>query len=337
MKRKIVWWAGITVVCVAMSLAFSTVGQAAGPDPKKVSAVLKAGGGAVGGIGYMVMTGMSKVVKGAYPKIDITVVPGGWVGNLFRTNTGELDIASTTTAMCALAEAKRAPFDKPLPKVKALYSTQDKLYYFAIVRKELPVNSLGELFQKKPSVRLCIIQKGTTTELMWRNVFESQGVKWEDISKWGGKMNFVAWGDGVNLVKDGHADGILAVGVKQIGWAMDLTNAREMKILKWEPKFLDLMNQKFGFGRGEIPGKTYPGIDEDTLCPTDSGEVIVNAGLSDDVVEAVLTALADNAQAYSTHHKALANFTTAGMAKTLKLPLHPAALKFYKGRNIQTP
>lgn len=338
MRVKTRWYVLMAVVLLASVLVFSSIGLAAGPDPKKVSAVLKAGGGAVGGIGYMVMTGMAKVVKSVYPRIDITVVPGGWVGNLFRTNRGELDIASTTTAMCALAEAHKPPFDKPLPKIRALYSTQDKLYYFLIIRKEVPVNSLGELFEKKLPVRLCVIQKGTTTELMWRNVFESQGVTWDDISsKWGGKMNFVAWGDAVNLVKDGHADGILSVGVKKIGWAMDLTNARAMKILRWDERFLKLMSERFGFGRGTIPANTYPGIDYDVLCPTDSGEVIVNADVPDMVVEAILTALADHAGEYSKHHAALANFTTEGMAKTLKLPLHPAALRFYKSRGIPTP
>jgi len=337
MKNTRKKWFVVSVCVVISAIMLYSGTQASGPDPKKVSAILKAGGGAVGGIGYMVMTGMSKVVRDVYPRIDITVVPGGWVGNLFRVNTGEMDIGSTTTAMCALAAAKRAPFDKPLPRIKALYSTQDKLYYFAIVRKDVPVNSLRELFDKKPAIRLCTIQKGTTTELMWRNVFESQGVKWSDVNKWGGKINFVAWGDGVNLVKDGHADGILAVGVKKIGWAMDLVNAREMKILKWDDDLLGMLNKKFGFGQGAIPANTYPGITEAAVCPTDSGAVIVNSTVPDTVVEAILTALADKDSEYQQHHKALVNFKAEGMAKTLKIPLHPAAEKFYKSRNIAIP
>jgi TRAP transporter TAXI family solute receptor len=336
-KKRNQIWLFVFVLFIVASLALPPSGQAAGPDPKKTAAVLKAGGGAVGGVGYMVMAGMSKVVKGAYPKIDITVVPGGWVGNLMRVNSGEMDIGSTTTAMCSLAAAKKAPFDKDLPNIRALYSTQDKLYYFAIVKKDTPANSLRELFQKKPAIRLCTIQKGTTTELMWRNVFESQGVTWDDIPGWGGKINFVTWGDAVSLVKDGHADGILAVGVQKIGWAMDLVNAREMKILKWDDQLLDMLNKKFGFGRDDIPANTYPGITDSIMCPTDSGAAIVNSKVPDNIVEAVLTALADNAKAYQTHHKALVKFTAKGMAKTLMLPLHPAALKFYKSRNIPTP
>lgn len=323
-------------ICFTVTLVFSSTALAAGPS-KNISAVLKAGGGAVGGIGYMVMTGMSKVVKDQYKRMDITIVPGGWVGNLPRTNKGELDIGSTTVAMCSLAAAKKAPFESPLPNIRAFYSTQDKLYYFAIVKKEAPVDTVGELFEKKPAIKLCTINKGTTTELMWRNIFESQGYTWEDLDKWGGKMNFVAWGDAVNLVKDGHADGILAVGVKKIGWAMDLTNSRAMKILKWDDTFFDILNKKFGFDKGAIPGKTYPGIDEDAVCPADSGEIIINARVPDDVVTAILTALADNAEQYSKHHSALTNFTVAGMAKGLKLPLHPAAIEFYKSRGIELP
>jgi uncharacterized protein len=329
----------VLIACVSLFVVFSFVmpGQAADPDPKKLSAVLKSGGGAVGGVGYMVMTGMSKVVRDAYPRMEISVVPGGWVGNLPRVNSGELDIGSTTVAMCALAEAKRAPFDKPLPKVKAFYGTQDKLYYFAIVSKDTPVDSIGELFEKKPPIKLCTIQKGTTTELMWRNVFASQGVTWDDVAGWGGKMNFVAWGDGVNLVKDGHADGILAVGVRQIGWAMDLTHARDMKILKWEDEFLDDLKKEFGFGRDPIPANTYKGIAEDRVCPTDAGQIVVNADLSDEIVQAILAALADNADDYASHHKALVNFKAEGMARDMKLPLHPAAEAFYKSRNIELP
>jgi len=336
MKKRIVFLSSFFVLFFAITLVFSSATLAAGPS-KNTSAVLKAGGGAVGGVGFMVMAGMSKIVKDDYKRMEFTVVPGGWVGNLPRTNTGEMDLASTTVAMCALASAQKAPFPDPLPNIRALYSTQDLLQYFAIVTKEVPVDSLRDLFDKKPAIKLCTINKGTTTEMMWRNVFESQGASWEAVEKWGGKMNFVAWGDAVNLVKDGHADGILAVGAASIGWALDLTNSRAMKILKWDDEMLGMLNKQFGFGKGIIPGKTYPGIDNDIVCPADAGEIIVNAKVSDDVVTAILTALADNADKYAKYHKGLADFTAKGMAKSLQLPLHPAALKFYKSRGIETP
>lgn len=324
----------ILLLCLILVPLQTISGVAAEPDPQKVSAVLTAGGGAVGGIGFMTMTGLSKVVRDSYPKIDISVIPGGWVGNLFRVDSGDMDIGSTTTAMCALAAQKMAPFDKDLPNLRSLYSTQDKLFYFALVTADTPVNTLREVFEKKAPLKLCTIQKGTTTELMWRAVFESQDVTWEKLESWGGKMNFVAWSDAVSLVKDGHADGILAVGTGQMGWVMELVNARKMKILAWDEPLLALLHQRFGFGRDTIPANNYQGISEAHVCPTDMGSVVVNANMPEEVVEAILSAVAEREGEYRTHHKALESFSAQGMADSLRLPVHPAALRFYESKNI---
>jgi uncharacterized protein len=310
---------------------------AGGPDPQKVTAILKAGGGTVGGVGFVMMTGMSKVVKDAFPRIDITVVPGGWVGNIPRTDKGELDLAHTTIAAASMAKMMKPPFDKAPQNVNSLYATQEQLFYAAFVRKDFPADTLEDMFKKKTPAKLCTLALGNLTELMWRQFFLHYNTTWEDVGeKWGGKMNFVAWADAVNLVKDGHADGILAVGTQKIGWAMDLTTSRPIKILKFTKNDLDYMNKTFGFGRATIPANTYSGIPEDVVCPTDSGMTIINSrAVPDEVVQAILTALWEGAGKYSKHHAALTNFKAAGMCKGMPLPLHPAAEKFYKEKGCR--
>ncbi len=318
--------AGVFLLVFVVGLAW-----AADPDPKKISAVLKAGGGTVGGVGFVMMTGMSKVVKDAYPRIDISVVPGGWVGNIPRLDKGELDIAHTTIAAASLAKLTKPPFDKPPKNVKALYATQERLFYAAFVRKDFPVDTLEDIFKKKIPARLCTLALGNLTELMWRQFFLYHNTSWDDVSsKLGGKMNFVAWGDAVNLVKDGHADGILAVGTEKIGWAMELTSSRPMKILKFSEADLDYMSKTFGFGRGVIKANTYTGITEDIICPTDSGMTIINSRIEDSLVKAILAALWNGADKYAKYHAALTNFKRGGMCKGMPLPLHKAAENFYK-------
>lgn len=319
----------LITLCIALSFVATSV--AAGPDPKKVSAVLKVGGGTVGGVGYVVMIGMSKIVKDAYPRIDMTVVPGGYIGNITRTESKELDIASTCVSASKLAIALKPPFEKQLNNVRSLYCTQDLLYYAAFVRKDFPVDTVEEMFQKKIPARLCTLAIGNIGELMWREFFSQYKTTWDDVAKkWGGKMNFVAWADAVNLVKDGHADGILSVGTVKIGWALELSSARPMKILKFNNAELDYMTKTLGFGRGVIPANTYAGITEDVLCPTDPGTVIVHNDVPDDVVEAILTSLWEGASKYAEHHALLAGFKAGGMCTNLPFPLHRAAEKFYK-------
>lgn len=316
-----------------LGLTFFLIGNslAKDPDPKKVSAVLKSGGGTVGGVGFVMMTGMSKVVKDAYPRLDISVVPGGWVGNIPRMDKGELDIAHTTIAAASMAKLVTPPFQNPTKNVNSIFATQEKLFYAAFVRKDFPVDTLEDIFKKKVPAKLCTLALGNLTELMWRQFFLYHKTSWEDVSaKLGGKMNFVTWGDAVNLIKDGHADGILAVGTEKIGWAMELTTSRPMKILKFTATDLDYMNKTFGFGRATIPANTYSGITEDVVCPTDSGMTIINSRIENQVAEAILAGLWNGADKYSKYHSALAGFKAAGMCKGMPLPLHKAAEKFYK-------
>jgi TRAP transporter TAXI family solute receptor len=320
---KVKLWQVILVI--ALLITFS--GSAGAAD---VRAVLKAGGGAPGGAGFAMLTGMSKVVGKSYPKISITVVPGGWVGNVTRVNVGELQIASTANTLCQLAENKVDPMNKDFSNVRALFSVQDDMYYFMYARKDFPVDSVGELIKQKIPVRVCTLSPGSITELTFRTALGSQGITWDIIKSWGGKVNFVKWPDAVSLVKDGHADLICAAALGKAGWAMELATVRDMKVLKWEKSLLNAINRKLGTSTKRMPGGLYKGIDYAVDCPSSSGEIIANAGVSDEVAYALVKGMADNARAYQDHHAAFRNFKPEGMTKNIFLPLHPGALKYYK-------
>jgi len=318
---------GILALLVMM-VSFSVPPAAtAGSD---VSAVLRAGGGAVGGAGFVMLTGVSKIVGDAHPKISITVVPGGWVGNITRVDKGELDLASTANTLCGLAEQGLAPLDKPFPNVRALFSVQDTMYYFMFARKDFPADSVEELIAKKLPVRVCTLSPGSVTEMQFRNALASKNVTWDDIKKWGGKVNFVKWGDGVSLIKDGHADLICAAALGKAGWAMELATVRDMKVLKWSPELLDAINQKTGTRTATMPAGLYKGIDYTVDCPASSGEIIMNSKVSDKVAYSIVKAMAEGATEYRNHHAAFKSFAAEGMPTGLFLPLHPGAAKYYK-------
>ncbi|MBN1106847.1 MAG: TAXI family TRAP transporter solute-binding subunit [Deltaproteobacteria bacterium] len=305
------------------------------PDPK-TSAVLKALGASPGGVGFVLLTAMAKVVKDTYPRVEITVVPGGFVGNIPRVDKGEGDLGSTTVDLCAMAEKKKEPFhDLQIKNAMALLNVQNPFNYFVIVRKDLPVDTVGDLFTKKLPIRLCTLNKGTATELVYRNIFAAKGMTWGDISeKWKGRLSFVSWADAVNLIKDGHADGILAVGADKIGWAMDLAHARQIKVLKWDKDILDMVREKFGLGIGALPANAFPGVDKDVVVPFSPCEVVVNRRVPGKVVHAILTAMQEREKEFAATHSGLANFKAVNMAKNLGLPLHPAASEYYKARNL---
>lgn len=316
-------------------LLVPAVVQAQKIDPTKVSALLKAGAGTIGGTGHVQMTALSKITEDVYPKVKMSIVPGGWVGNIFRVNTGELDIGSTTLVVSKMAHDLRGPYQQPLPNVRGLVCVQDDNYYFAVVRKDFPADSVEEIVKKKIKARLCTLSKGNATEWVWRMTFAEMGVKWEDIDSWGGKMNFVSWPDAASLVKDGHADGILAVGIEGIGWCTELSTTRDVKFLKWDADLYQKMVKKWGFLEGKkMRAGAFRGLDQDLLCPGDSGVFVVRAALPNEVVYTLLKGLAENEAKFQAFHKGLRGFKAANMAKNLVLPLHKGAEMLYQEKGF---
>lgn len=304
-------------------------------DPGKVSATLRAGGGTVGGIGYVEMTGFAKTVGDTYPNIRISVVPGGWIGNIPRTNKGELDLASTTRIMTRLAVEKRGAFNQDFPNVRALMNVQDEYQFVAVVRQGVPADTVADIVRKKLPLRLTTLAKGNATEWIWRTAFEEMGAGWEQLEGWGGKMSHVAWADGVNLIKDGHADGILAVVTGKIGWLVELTTARDMKFLKWDQDLLDDLTRKYGFVQATLPANEFRGQPEPVKAPTDGGVFIARAELPQEVVYACLKAVADHPDKFKSFHAALAKFRPEAMAEHLGgFPLHEGARLFYRERGF---
>ncbi len=304
-------------------------------DPTKVSATLRAAGGTVGGIGYVQMTAFAKIVEETYPKIKMNIVPGAWIGNIFRTNKGELDIGSSTLVMCRLAKEQKGPFTEPLPNVRALMNVQDDAFYFAIVRKDLPADSVGEIVRKKVPARLFTLSRGNATEWIWRMAFQELGATWDDLSKWGGKMIHGAWADGVNLVKDGHADGILAVGGYQIGWLTELASVRDLKWLQWDMDLYQTMVKKYGFlPNKKLPAGSFRGQTDDVLAPADSGVFVVQKDLSKEVVYTIVKALAENEAKFQNFHALLKGFKASLMGKNTGLPLHEGAMLLYKEKGF---
>ncbi len=305
----------------------------AAPDLSRVSANLRAGGGTVGGIGYVEMTGFAKTVADVYPGIKISVVPGGWIGNIPRTNKGELDLASTTRIMTKLAVQKQGAFKDDYPNVRSIMNVQDEYQFIAVVRNDVPARTVSDIVRQKMPLKLTTLARGNATEWIWRTAFEEMGGSWDRLGEWGGKMSHVAWADGVNLIKDGHADGILAVVTGKIGWLVELTTVRDMKFLPWDQDLLDHLTRKYGFVQATLPAGQFRGQDEPVKAPTDGGVFVARADLPADVVYASLKAVAENGEKFKTFHAALAPFKAEGMAEHVgAFPLHDGARAFYRDK-----
>jgi TRAP-type uncharacterized transport system substrate-binding protein len=94
------------------------------------------------------------------------------------------------------------------------------------------------------------------------------------------------------------------------------------------------MENKLNKGIAVLPGNTYDKIPEDIKCPIDTGMIVCHKDVENDIIEAIVTAIWEQADKFRKHHSALSNFERDGMTKEVKLEFHPAAAKFYRDKGI---
>lgn len=327
--KKGIFWCVILMLTMAV-LVFSQVATNFALAEDKPALKVNVVGGSRGGIGLVVMESLVKVVQKAYPNINFNVTEGGFVENIPKVNAGDFGLGSTTKSLCALAEAQKFPYTSPQTNLRSVFAAQDKVYYFALVKKDIPVETVSDLVNKKLPLRLFTLKRGNVAELMWRVIFDNLGVTWGDLSSWGANITFGSWAEGVEKIKKGEVDVILGLGIKKLDWIEELSKSVDMKIINWDNKLLDLVQQKFGFEKGVIPMGTYScNINYDIISPTDTSEVMANVNVPDDVIYAIVKTLAENSQEYASSHVGLGDFQAIGMPN-VKLPLHPGAKKYYQ-------
>ncbi len=308
-----------------LCLSFMALPTAHAADP---AATLVSAGGATGGAGFITLTTMAKVVKDKYGKVDISVTPGAYIGNIQRVDKGDMDLGATANTLSLAGTKGLPPFKSPMKNYYSLFNVQESVLYFIIVPQDFPVDTVPDLLAKKIPVNLCTLAPGSQTELVFREAFKVLGVTWDDLRGWGSKLNFVTWGDAVSLFKDGHANMVLAATQGKAGWIMELANSRKLKFLHWGPD-LPKIHKAMGTFSQDIPANSFEGVSYPVTAIGDGQEVVINAKIKDDLAYALTKAVAEGEETMRSS-RAGYDFRAAKMSQGLGAPIHPGALRYYK-------
>jgi TRAP transporter TAXI family solute receptor len=281
------------------------------------------------------MAGVAKVVQESFPDLRIDIVSGGGVGNLVRISKSPEVIGCTAAVLIIQAQRGVAAFKgrKPMKNLRLLFSMQDINYAYGLFRPEVPIANIQDIKTKKLGVRVCTIPKGTATEWHWSTILEYTGISYKDIESWGGKVTFTNWNDMVNLVKDGHADGILGMGAAKAGWLINLTTARKINFVPLYDPAVERFNKEFGASWGVLPANTFKGQDKPykTLVEDPWTILVANEKLPEEMAYKIVKAVCDNPESFKLVHPAqLKDFKPDNAWKAGTLKLHKGAEKYYK-------
>ena len=323
MKTKIV-----ALAIVALSFHLAAV------DAQKLPPSVTVGTNPAGTVFYAVGAGLAKVISGAGPMQSIVQPYTGTSTLLPLLDSGELDFAIINAVESNLAYQGPAKLKiggkNPLPHVpNARLIMRGSPLFIGLVAKKDGAKSVQEVKGKR------VTGEYPANIAIWYHGYAalaSAGIAWEDVKV----VPVPAVNEGVDAVVQGRADvSIHAIGAAKVKEADAAVGVRHVP--------LDCSAQGDGRVRKAVPGYSTTtlksgfstGIIVDTCVLTFDIYMLGHKGLSNDVVVAALKAVWDNVDKLPPLHAQFQDWTRERAASAdVTVPYHPAAVQFYKEKNL---
>lgn len=325
--RGFLSWFGVTIALFA----------AANAGAQKLPASTTIGTNPAGTVFYAVGAGLAKVISDTGQMQSVVQPYTGTSTLLPLLDSGELDFAIINAVESNLAyqgpNRLKIGGKNPLPHVpNARLIMRGSPLLIGLVAKKDGIKSVQEAKGKR------VTGEYPANIAIWYHGFAalaSAGLTWNDVKV----VPVPAVNEGVDAVVQGRADvSIHAIGAAKIKEAdssvgvrhvpIDCTAQGDARVRKSVPGYSTTM-LKSGFSTGII---------DDTCVLTFDIYLLGHKGLSNDVVQASLKTIWDNIDKLPPLHAQFKDWTRERAASAdVTLPYHPAAVQFYKEKNLWNP
>lgn len=290
---------------------------------------IKIGVSSAGGDWFRAGAKFSTLLPAALPDVASSTVIGGGVVNVTRIGKGEAQIAFALTPYPEQGyngESKHYP--TPLKNVRLIASNLGRAVTVAlVVLKDSPIKSLQDLKGK----RIVPGDRGWGTTELVEALMGGAGMPAEKFKADGGTISYTSITDRSKALQDKNVDAIFipaqvnfpdlmavqqAVGIRVIGFPNDLVE----RTLATMP----------GLIRSKVPKGLYGVVDNELPSPGFLQQLIVDAGLSDEVVYRITKLWWERIKEI---HEIAPGLDQADVKMAMEhatIPFHPGALRYYK-------
>ncbi|MGH7354011.1 MAG: TAXI family TRAP transporter solute-binding subunit [Candidatus Rokuibacteriota bacterium] len=290
---------------------------------------IKIGVSSAGGDWFRAGAKFSTLLPAALPDVASSTVIGGGVVNVTRIGKGEAQIAFALTPYPEQGyngESKHYP--TPLKNVRLIASNLGRAVTVAlVVLKDSPIKSLQDLKGK----RIVPGDRGWGTTELVEALMGGAGMPAEKFKADGGTISYTSITDRSKALQDKNVDAIFipaqvnfpdlmavqqAVGIRVIGFPNDLVE----RTLATMP----------GLIRSKVPKGLYGVVDNELPSPGFLQQMIVDAGLSDELVYRITKLWWERIKEI---HEIAPGLDQADVRMAMEhatIPFHPGALRYYK-------
>ena len=275
------------------------------------------------GVYYPIGVGLSQVystgIEGAKTSVQATKASVENL-NLLQAGRGELALALGDSVADAWNGVEDAGFKAPLKKLRAIAGTYPN-YIQIVASKESGITTLADLKGKRISVGA----PKSGTELNARAIFKAAGLSYEDM----GKVEFLPYAESVELIKNRQLDATLQSSGLGMAAIRDLAATLPINFVAI-PAEVSAKIDNAAYQAAAIPAGTYDGQDLEVATVAINNILVSHEGVSEEVAYQMTKLMFDNLERLGNAHSAAKDIKLEGAAKSLPIPLHPGAERYYK-------
>lgn len=321
-------WLGLMSVVFLVVVAVVGCGGGGGQSGGSTPSHISISTGATSGTYYPLGTAIAGVLNNAGIGVNATAEStGGSVENARLLGQKQTEIAFIESGIADWAYNGKEMFKGTrIDNIRGLISLYPNTMQ-TVVKAKSGIKSYADLKGKRVAVGI----QGGSTPLNMAIVLEAYGLSFNDI-----KPEYLAFGQGIELLKDDQLDAVLVDAGAPNSSIIDIATQHDIRILPIEPEKVAKIKEKYPFFSDPvvIPKGTYRGIDED--IPTTGSKVILatRAELSDELVYNILKTIFDKKADIAKVHEKGNSIVLEKALDSISIPLHPGAEKYYREKGV---
>ena len=271
---------------------------------------------------------LAEVLNKEIPGVHASTVSGGTEQALIKVQKGEEEMCITYTFLGYQVANGHGALGVPTPDLRHVMSLYGS-YVVAVVRPDSDIKSLADLAKRPYKVWL-----GTKAGVFWSlgiAHLAAYGVTPEAITKVGGVINTMGYGNVAQAFQDGQIDVAFFSGPSPYSLLMQLDRTPGFRILGFDKaaaaKYVELIP---GNGIGVIKGGTYASTPNDVSVPYVFNQMVVSAKLPDDLVYHITKVMNETTKQFQGLFPGAQEINTKTALVYNKLPIHPGAARYYR-------
>lgn len=318
-----------------LALAFAT-GMPAATASAQANAPMKVtlAGGSVGGAWSVAGNAIGETLRREYPNTSFTYEPGREQSNILLVSQGRVQLGIAHAQLAGRAIAGGEPFKQPVTNLRAIAVIDPQAAMQVFARQGSGFESFEQVRRDKKPIRVALNLRGTMMALAGEELLAANGMPAKDIEAWGGKVHYVAYNDGLEMMKNQQVDLIINLLAFPSGQVTAATREMPVQMIGVSSEVAGVLDKALGTMPVEVPAKTY---DFQTVAvPTVTATVVVVASstMSDDDAAKIVGAMLKNLDFLKQSHAMMRHLDAVALAKVAPLKLHPGAEKAYRAAGI---